>query len=237
MIALANCERIKLKPRLNETYNSVKHKLPVLAKKDGIGERLIEAFGTDDKALIAEKLGFSTVQAVYKVISGERQLDFEKLQNFRAYTKRSIDWLLTGEEERQPEHTEETSFDEMLKHAIREIVQEEFRNGTFDQLLREKLDEILHQRLIGSPVQELGTVDEFDLAAAIKKYDNAIPVLKEWYAHDGEPMPQVDVLKFSGWKDLTLKQKIQQVKAVREMIDEDREFHERAKSTSHIKHS
>jgi transcriptional regulator with XRE-family HTH domain len=67
-----------------------------LAKENYIGKRLIEAFGTDDKAFIAEKLGFSSVQAVYKVINGERELDFEKLQNFRNYTKRSIDWLLTG---------------------------------------------------------------------------------------------------------------------------------------------
>lgn len=71
-----------------------------LSKMDNkklIGSRLIEAFETDDKAFIAEKLGFSSVQGVYKVLSGERELDFEKLQRFRNYTKCSIDWLLTGE--------------------------------------------------------------------------------------------------------------------------------------------
>lgn len=62
-----------------------------------LGKRLIEAFGRDDKAFIAEKLGFSSVQGVYKVLSGERELDFEKLIRFRNYTKCSIDWLLTGE--------------------------------------------------------------------------------------------------------------------------------------------
>jgi hypothetical protein len=99
MIAVAPCENVKLKARLYETGNLVNRKFTVLAKDNLIGKRLIEAFGTDDKAVIAEKLGFSSVQAVYKVINGERELDFEKLQNFRNYTKRSIDWLLTGEEQ------------------------------------------------------------------------------------------------------------------------------------------
>lgn len=71
--------------------------LYVVAKSNSIGERLLEAFETDDKEFIAQKLGFTSKQAVYKVLSGERELDFEKLQRFRNYTKCSIDWLLTGE--------------------------------------------------------------------------------------------------------------------------------------------
>lgn len=58
---------------------------------------MIEAFGTDDKAKLAEILGFKTVQGVYKVLYGESELDFQKLLRFRNYTKHSIDWLLTGE--------------------------------------------------------------------------------------------------------------------------------------------
>jgi len=73
-----------------------------LVRKFSIGERLIEAFGTSDKAFIAEKLGFASIQAVYKVINGERELDFERLRRFRDYTNRSIDWLLTGEEPAPP---------------------------------------------------------------------------------------------------------------------------------------
>lgn len=86
--------------RLNETDNQVKGIFTVLDNNHSIGKRLVEAFNTDDKAFIAEKLGFSSVQAVYKVINGDRELDFEKLQNFRNYTKCSIDWLLTGEGEK-----------------------------------------------------------------------------------------------------------------------------------------
>ena len=60
--------------RLNETVNSVKQILYVLATAQSIGDRILEAFETDDKAVIAEKLGFSSVQAVYKVLKGEREL-------------------------------------------------------------------------------------------------------------------------------------------------------------------
>lgn len=57
----------------------------------------MEAFETTDKEIIAKSLGFETKRAIYKVINGERELDFQKLLNFRERTKCSIDWLLTGE--------------------------------------------------------------------------------------------------------------------------------------------
>lgn len=57
----------------------------------------MEAFETEDKAVIAKKLGYSSNQAIYKVISGDRELDFEKLRKFQFYTKCTIDWLLTGQ--------------------------------------------------------------------------------------------------------------------------------------------
>lgn len=110
--------------RLNETYNPVKGNLPVLVKKISIGDRLIEAFGTSDKAYIAKKLGFASVQAVYKVLNGERELDFEKLINFHNSTKRSIDWLLTGKAE-EPAKAETPTLEEAFEHRMREIARDE----------------------------------------------------------------------------------------------------------------
>ena len=55
-----------------------------------------------DKQVIAEKLGYISEQSVYKVIKGKMELNFEALKNFHFYTKRSIDWLLTGEEKKTP---------------------------------------------------------------------------------------------------------------------------------------
>ncbi|QQS33516.1 MAG: hypothetical protein IPM50_02730 [Acidobacteriota bacterium] len=70
-----------------------------MERKNSIGERLLQAFGTNDKEFIAKTLGFSSVQGVYKVLNGSRELDYAKLAKYRDYTKCSIDWLLTGEGE------------------------------------------------------------------------------------------------------------------------------------------
>ncbi len=79
-----------------------------MANNSDFGSRLIEAFGTDDKEFIAKILGFASKQSVYKIISGEREMDFERLIKFRDYTKHSIDWLLTGE---GPRTIEQLGFD------------------------------------------------------------------------------------------------------------------------------
>lgn len=71
--------------------------LSILENNKSVGKRLLEAFGTDDKEFIAKILGFKTVGGLYKVLSGEREMDFVKLKIFRNHTKRTIDWLLTGE--------------------------------------------------------------------------------------------------------------------------------------------
>jgi hypothetical protein len=62
-------------------------------------QAFIETFGKAEGAFIAGKLGYKTPQAVYKVIKGKGELGFEHLRKFKKETKRSIDWLLTGEEE------------------------------------------------------------------------------------------------------------------------------------------
>lgn len=71
-----------------------------------IGERLVlayeELYGKVNKDFIADKLGYETGQAVYKVITGERELSFKHLINFKNSTNRSVDWLLTGVEESGP---------------------------------------------------------------------------------------------------------------------------------------
>lgn len=95
----------------------------------------MEAFETNDKAVIAEKLGYSSVQAVYKLIKGERELSFEHLVNFKKYTKRSIDWLLTGEEESgilnlrsEISEIKEPTFEETFERRVKDIVRQEISN-------------------------------------------------------------------------------------------------------------
>jgi transcriptional regulator with XRE-family HTH domain len=62
------------------------------------GQRLKEAFGGDNQAKIAEKLGISDA-SVSAYIKGESLPSLDNLKKISALTKRSLHWLLTGEGE------------------------------------------------------------------------------------------------------------------------------------------
>lgn len=56
-----------------------------------------QAIGVTNKGVISEHLGFKSENAIYKVLSGERELSFDSLRRFAQQTGYSINWLLTGE--------------------------------------------------------------------------------------------------------------------------------------------
>ena len=93
--------------------------------KETVGDRLLRAFketdGTEDKETIAKILGYESKGAIYKFISGRMELKFSALLKFRDYTKRSIDWLLTGEE------PDPLPPDETLEHAMRKMIRGEVK--------------------------------------------------------------------------------------------------------------
>jgi hypothetical protein len=91
-----------------------------------VGGRLLKAFesaGITDKAQIAEKLGFKSSKAVYKVVNGSQELSFDSLRRFRENTGRSIDWLLVGE---VPEPDEETETTDDPIEAVRDKMASQF---------------------------------------------------------------------------------------------------------------
>jgi repressor LexA len=111
-----------------------------------IGERLLEAFktsGIQDKKVIAERLGFKSSKAVYKVINGTQELSFDSLRRFRESTAYSIDWLLTGE---SPEgRTASAGFlADAEEEAVRELAAEagEQYDLTLRKLIRDRLRSI-----------------------------------------------------------------------------------------------
>jgi transcriptional regulator with XRE-family HTH domain len=65
-----------------------------------VGTRLVMAYesrGITSRKDISESLGFQSENAIYKVLSGDRELSFDSLRRFAETTGRSIHWLLTGE--------------------------------------------------------------------------------------------------------------------------------------------
>ncbi len=71
----------------------------------------------------------------------------------------------------------------------------------------------------GVGLKDLGETDAFDLEAAVEKYDNAIPILDDWYRHDGLTPPQFQTLAFSGWDKMSVAEKVREIRAVRGIYD------------------
>src|SRR5438046_8581119 len=124
------------------------------------GERLRIAFNNAKNAEIARKLEVSEA-AVKNYVQG-RVPDAEKLVKIKNLTNCSLDWLLTGQPEKEikAEPTPLT-VDALLEQKIRSVVREELWRGSYSKTTPGTLaDEI---------EQDLGTIDEFDIASAIEK--------------------------------------------------------------------
>ena len=209
-IAVSN----ETRPILHETWRQSSRKLTnrgVTFNSLSFGRRLKSAFKGAKNAEIARVLGVSE-SAVSNYVGG-RVPDAETLIAIRNFTNCDLDWLLTGEEKAQPVEVDTIFDEEKLFEKVRIIVREEM--------------------LSTAAVQELGTVDEFDIASAVKKYDNAVPVLREWYAHDKLPMPHdLSEIRFAGWDRMTIEQKVKEVTAVRRSIDQESSFKDVLKAST-----
>jgi plasmid maintenance system antidote protein VapI len=110
---------------ISRNVETSQQNLDETASEQTPGGRLSIAFrdslGLEDRKKIAEILGFQTDKAVYKVINGERELSFEALVRFRNSTKRSIDWLLTGEGQKDIREINEYSIEDLVSHLLTEL--------------------------------------------------------------------------------------------------------------------
>jgi hypothetical protein len=168
--------------------------------------RILETLRAKNAPEAARTLGLSK-QSVYdwqKSVPG-----LENLLKIAKSGNASLHWLLTGEGERYIMPSGKFSFDDLLETRIREIVREEMHSAA-------------------APVQEIGVVDDFDIEAAIKKYDQPGPVLRDWYLHDHIEMPGIESTAFSGWDKMTLDQKITELRGARSIQDRQREFRRNA---------
>jgi transcriptional regulator with XRE-family HTH domain len=132
--------------------------------------------------------------------------------------------MLTADSYRRVRHVFETR-EEILKSW------DEHDNYLKDKLIRTRQWE--------AEIQELGTVDEqFDIAAAVEKYDNAGTVLALWYTYDHEPVPEISAIAFEGWNKMSLEEKVKLIRYIRESQKEEEEFEEAARNApKNTKHS
>jgi len=110
---------------IKRNVESRQHNFNETANAETPGERLLIAFqeslNLKDKQKIAEILGFQTDKAVYKVASGKGELSFEALIKYRNSTKRSIDWLLTGEGQKDIRDVDEYSIEDLLPLLLTQL--------------------------------------------------------------------------------------------------------------------
>lgn len=62
--------------------------------------------------------------------------------------------------------------------------------------------------------------EDFEVAAAVRKYDDWRPVLEAWYQHEGGEVPEIGAVSFmAGWHSLNFEQKINAVIDLKGFID------------------
>jgi transcriptional regulator with XRE-family HTH domain len=214
------------------------------------GERLRQAFNNASNAEIARKLGVSE-PAIGNYVKG-RIPDADKLLQISTLTGCNLHWLLTGEGRRlaEPDHPHDFQLDRDHPndfkldpdHPDDAYIERIHPNDYADIPQRRTVAVALERRIREIVREELQAVtdkiDEYDIEAGVKKYDNALPVLMEWYAHDHLPPPTIGVLAFSGWEKLSLEQKVEQIRNYREAYEEDKEFEEASRhAPKNTKHS
>jgi transcriptional regulator with XRE-family HTH domain len=182
------------------------------------GKRLRLAFNEAKNAEIARKLGVSE-SAVSNYVAG-RVPDADTLAKIKTITNCNLHWLLLGEGQQFSRPPEPPDLMGLLEGRLRQIVREEF------------------EALRVTTVQELGSVDEpFDIAGAVEKYDNALLVLRDWYAHEHLTAELPEAMAFHGWETMSLEEKIHEVEGAKKIMDHNRYFKERRESSHRFKGS
>lgn len=145
---------------------TVRHFIVKVTAKNAFGTRLKLAFGNATNKVIGEKIGVAENTVGFYVRG--RIPDAEILIKIANVTNRSIDWLLTGAE-KEPKQPDPLINERALRSMVRRIIQEEIQGRV--------------------RIQDLGSVDAFDLDAAIGRGESDDEILSGWYRSEGRQLP------------------------------------------------
>jgi transcriptional regulator with XRE-family HTH domain len=220
----------------------------------GLWDRIVEVLGTERTGQIAKTLGLSP-SSVSDWKHGRTTPGIETVGDIAFYGNTTVEYLIYGNTEQRHRPGDTTYFETAFLPAdyearLKTLADEAgqpvkvFAQGlliwAIDRRTRPSFDELLDNRLrqmlkdqseSQEPIQDVGTVDEF-LAAAIRKYDNALPVLRDWYAHDNVVVELPQTLAFQGWDRMTLEQKVREIRGAREIMDHTRYLKERHEAST-----
>jgi len=171
----------------------------VMVNKDFV-LRLDRTFEHEMMSDVARRLGIphATVRNYYQ----GRLPAPEVLIKIANVTNVSLNWLLTGKGDMYGNQ----------KPAV-----------GLGRFIEDKVIEIVDKRLAAlghGAVQDLGSVDAFDVETAIVSYDDPIRVMNDWFAHEGrESVTDFGVLFFNGWESFTRDEKIAAINDAKRVID------------------
>ncbi len=171
----------------------------VMVNKDFV-LRLDRTFEHEMMSDVARRLGIphATVRNYYQ----GRLPAPEVLIKIANVTNVSLNWLLTGKGDMYGNQ----------KPAV-----------GLGRFIEDKVIEIVDKRLAAlghGAVQDLGSVDAFDVETAIVSYDDPIRVMNDWFAHEGrKSVSDFGVLFFNGWESFTRDEKVAAINDAKRVID------------------
>ncbi|MBC7901065.1 MAG: helix-turn-helix domain-containing protein [Saprospiraceae bacterium] len=166
-------------------------------------DRLKQAFGFATMAAIARRLGIphATIRNYFR----GRMPAPDVLIKIANETNVSLNWLLIGTGEMLAADAPKPDIGKLIDLRIEEIVEEKL------------------SARFAVEVQDLGAVDippNFDIAAAVTKYDDPHRAMSEWFRHEGREYPQdYGIVFFQGWETFTAEEKLDAVKDAKKVLD------------------
>jgi len=163
--------------------------------------RFKKAFEGATMAVIARRLGIphATVRNYYQ----EGRLPApEVLIKIAAVTGISLNWLLLGTGEMYATAHPSIGLGRFLEDKVSEMVDKRFAE------------------LNSGAVMDLGTVDEFNVEASLKKHNDPQLVMSEWFEHEGRAYPQdYGVMFFRGWDGFSDEDKTAALYDAKQLLD------------------
>lgn len=97
-----------------------------IKEENSIGFRIVQAFNAKDLKEVAQMIG-ENYSSLHNWTAKRRDFPSNVLIKIAKMTNTSIDWILTGENNRQD--AKEFNFDKMLDEKIRAIIRQEIAEG------------------------------------------------------------------------------------------------------------
>lgn len=118
----------------------------------------------------------------------------------------SLNWLLLGRGDMYVQDTSRVDIGRLIENKISDLIDEKLAAmGVLDYT---------------EPAAELGTIDEFDVHKAVRKYGDPQRVMREWFRHEGREYPDdYGVAFFRGWESFTSSQKAEAVRDAKRVLD------------------